>query len=142
MPLSAAQRARMLAGVGLFSATGARGRTAIARRTVEVDFPTGHRIARQGEIETGFFMIASGAATVVRDGEVLANLGPGDFFGELSLLDRQPRMASVVAAEPITCLALSSWDFQALLEAEPGVALAMLKELARRLRAVSADRHA
>jgi len=141
MALTPAQRAQMLAGVGLFSGATESGRAAIAEKAVEVDFPAGHRIARQGEIETGFFLIVAGAASVVRDGEVLAKLGPGEFFGELSLLDRRPRMASVVADEPTSCLALSSWDFEALLEAEPGVALAVLREVARRLRAVETDHH-
>jgi len=141
MALTPAQRARMLAGVGLFSAATARSRTAIAKRAVEVEFPKGRRIARQGEIETGFFMIVAGSASVVRDGDVLAHLGPGDFFGELSLLDRQPRMASVTADEPTTCLALPSWEFQKLLETEPGLAVAILREAARRLRAASVDHH-
>jgi CRP-like cAMP-binding protein len=140
MALTTAQRARLLAGVGLFSATSAKGRTAIAKRRVEVEFAKGRRIARQGEVETGFFMIVAGSASVVRDGEVLAHLGPGDFFGELSLLDRQPRIASVTADEPTTCLALPSWEFQRLLETEPDVATAILKEVARRLRAVTVDR--
>ena len=139
MALTPAQRARLLVGVGLFSAAGARGRAAIARRAVEVEFPKGWRIARQGEIETGFFMIVAGSATVARDGEVLGRLGPGEFFGELALLDRQPRMASVTADEPTTCLALPSWEFQRLLEAEPRIAVAVLKEAARRLRAAAAD---
>ncbi len=69
----------------------------------EEELPAGHRIARQGEIETGFFMIVAGSASVVRDGETLARLGPGDFFGELSPLDRQPRVASVTADEPNDC---------------------------------------
>ncbi len=142
MVLTPAERAGMLAGVGLFSGASDAGRAAIADRLVEAEFPQGHRIARQGEIETGFYMIVSGCASVVRDGEVLARLGPGDFFGELSLLDRRPRVASVTADEPTTCLALASWDFEHLLEAEPGVALAVLREVARRLRAVTTDHHA
>lgn len=142
MTLTPDQRVRLLAGVGLFSAVGENGRSAIAERAVEVAFPTGQRIARQGEIETGFFMIVDGSASVVRDGEVLARLGPGDFFGELSLLDRQPRLASVTTDEPTTCLAIASWDFQKLLEGEPGVALVVLREVARRLRAVTVDHHA
>jgi len=142
MALTPAQRAQMLAGVGLFSGATGGGRAAIAGKAVEVDFPAGHRIARQGEIETGFFLIVAGAASVVRDGKVLAKLRPGEFFGELSLLDRRPRMASVVADEPTSCLALSSWDFEQLLETEPGVALAVLREVARRLRAVETDHHA
>lgn len=139
MALTRAQRADLLAGVGLFSATGARGRDAIARRAVEVEFPKGRRIVRQGEIETGFFLIAAGSVSVVRDGAVLARLGPGQFFGELSLLDREPRVASVVADEPTTCLAVPSWEFQQLLETEPRIAAAVLKEVTRRLRALSAE---
>lgn len=139
MALTPAQRAHLLEGVGLFSATGARGRSAIARRAVEVDFPQGRRIARQGEVETGFFLIVTGSVSVVRDGAVIATLGPGQFFGELSLLDRRPRIATVVADEPTTCLALPSWEFQQLLETEPRIAAAVLKEVAGRLRALSVD---
>jgi CRP/FNR family cyclic AMP-dependent transcriptional regulator len=139
MALTPAQRAHLLEGVGLFSATGARGRSAIARRAVEVDFPQGRRIARQGEVETGFFLIVTGSVSVVRDGTVIATLGPGQFFGELSLLDRRPRIATVVADEPTTCLALPSWEFQQLLETEPRIAAAVLKEVAGRLRALSVD---
>ena len=139
MALTPAQRARMLAGVGLFSGTTDDGRAAIAECLVEAEFPAGHRIARQGEIETGFYMIVAGRASVVRDGEILARLGPGEFFGELSLLDRRPRLASVTTDEPTTCLALASWDFEQLLQSQPGVALAVLKEVARRLRAVTTD---
>ena len=139
MALTSAQRAHLLENVGLFSAAGARGRTAIARRAVEVEFLKGRRIARQGEVETGFFLIVAGSVSVVRDGAVLARLGPGQFFGELSLLDRKPRVASVVADEPTTCLALPSWEFQQLLETEPRIATAVLKEVAGRLRALSGD---
>ena len=139
MALTPAQRAHLLEGVGLFSATGARGRSAIAKRAVEVDFPQGRRIARQGEVETGFFLIVTGSVSVVRDGTVIATLGPGQFFGELSLLDRRPRIATVVADEPTTCLALPSWEFQQLLETEPRIAAAVLKEVAGRLRTLSVD---
>jgi CRP/FNR family transcriptional regulator, cyclic AMP receptor protein len=139
MALTPAQRAHLLEGVGLFSATGVKGRVAIARRAVEVEFPSGRRIARQGEVETGFFLIVSGSVSVVRDGAVIATLGPEQFFGELSLLDRQPRVASVVADAPTTCLALPSWEFQQLLETEPRIAAAVLKEVAGRLRALSVN---
>ena len=63
----------------------------IAAVAVEVDFPADHVIARQGDIGTGFFVIVAAAARVVRDGETVATLGPGDFFGELSVLDGRPR---------------------------------------------------
>ena len=65
----------------------------IAAVAVQVEFPADHVIARQGEIGTGFFVVVDGAVRVVRDGETIATLGPGDFFGELSVLDGQPRIA-------------------------------------------------
>ena len=141
MALTQAQRAHLLKDVGLFSGTGARGRAAIGGRSVEVVFPKGKRIARQGEIEAGFFLIVTGSVSVIRDGEVLARLGPGQFFGELSLIDGEARVASVVADEPTICLALPAWDFQRLLESEPRIAAAVLKEVTRRLRALSAESH-
>jgi CRP-like cAMP-binding protein len=139
MALTASKRAHLLAGVGLFAEAGPKGRAAIAKQAEEVDFPKGHVVARQGEIEIGFFLIVSGSVTVTRDGKTVARLGPGDFFGELSLLDRQPRMASVTTDEPTRCLALPSWEFQHLLETDSALAVAILKEAARRLRAASVD---
>ena len=114
----------------------------IAAVAVEVEFPADHAIARQGEIGTGFFVIVDGGARVVRDGRTVARLGPGDFFGELSVLDGQPRIAQVLADGPTTCLALATWDFEAVLLAEPRVSLAILRGLAGRLRDLTeADRH-
>jgi len=73
---------------------------------------------------------------------VVAMLGPGDFFGELSVLDGRPRVAQVVADGPTTCLALASWDLEALLLEDPKISLALLRGLAGRLRDVTeAHRH-
>ena len=114
----------------------------IAAVAVEVDFAPGHVIARQGDIGSGFFVITAGRVRVARDGRPIAELGPGDFFGELSVLDGQPRTAQVSAIEPTTCLALSTWDFEAVVKEQPGVALAILRGLASRLRELTeADRH-
>ncbi len=126
----------------MFDGVDADGMDRIAAVAVEVEFPADHVIARQGEIGTGFFVIVDGGARVVRDGRTVATLGPGDFFGELSVLDGQPRIAQVVADGPTICLALASWDFEAVLLAEPRVALAILRGLAGRLRELTAaDRH-
>jgi CRP/FNR family transcriptional regulator, cyclic AMP receptor protein len=67
----------------------------------------------------------------------VATIGPGDFFGELSVLDGRPRVAKVIADGPTTCLALASWDFEAILLEEPRVSLAILRGLAGRLRDVT-----
>jgi CRP-like cAMP-binding protein len=78
----------------------------------------------------------------VRDGETIARLGPGEFFGELSVLDQLPRNAQVAADEPTTCIALASWDLEAVLLDEPRIALAMLRAMAGRLRSITdAHRH-
>ena len=105
----------------------------------EVDVPAHRVIVRQGEIGTGFFIVVSGAVRVVRDGETLAELGPGDFFGELSVLDREPRLAQVVSVQPTACLALASWDFEAVIADQPSVAMAILRELAGRLRGLTRE---
>jgi CRP/FNR family transcriptional regulator, cyclic AMP receptor protein len=141
MTLTQDRRATLLATAPLFADVGAAGMERIAERAVEVEFSADHVIARQGEIGTGFFVIVSGGVRVVRDGSVIANLGPGDFFGELSVLDGQPRVAQVVADGPTTCLALATWDFEAVVREEPAVALAVMRELARRLRDLTEGPH-
>ena len=134
MSLPAPRRAELLAACPLFRGVGADGIAALAGRATEVDFPAGHVIARQGEIGTGFFVVVAGSVRVVRDGAVLATLGPGEFFGELSVLDGRPRNAMVAAETAATCLAIASWDFEAVLLANPGLALAILRGVAARLR--------
>jgi CRP/FNR family cyclic AMP-dependent transcriptional regulator len=135
MALSRDEKAELLRKVELFGGIDDESLAAIADRALEVSFPAGRWIVRQGEIGTGFFLLVAGRARVVRDDEVLAEIGPGDFFGELSLLDQQPRVAHVITEEDTDCLALASWDFDALLEAHPRIAVALLRGLARRARA-------
>jgi CRP/FNR family transcriptional regulator/CRP/FNR family cyclic AMP-dependent transcriptional regulator len=132
----------LLSRTRLFAGVDADGLERIADRIRELDVPADRVIARQGEIGTGFFVIASGMVRVVRDGETVAELGPGDFFGELSVLDGKPRNAMVVSTEPTVCLALATWDFEAVVTEQPSVALAILRELAGRLRETTeAHRH-
>jgi CRP/FNR family transcriptional regulator len=137
MTLSSDQRSQLLAACPLFHGVSAAGLEALADAAIEVDFHASSVIARQGEIGTGFFVIVSGRVRVVRDGTLLSHLGPGDFFGELSALDGQPRNAMVAAEEPTTCLAIASWDFEAALLANPAVTLAILRGVATRLRAAT-----
>lgn len=139
MSLTTERKIHLLREVALFDGIGPEGLAMIAERAVEVDFGDGRSIVRQGEVGTGFFLVTSGAARVVRDGTTIAEYGPGDFFGELSLLDGGPRIASVVATAATTCLAIASWEFEALLESQPRLAIAILKGVARRLRAVSEE---
>jgi CRP-like cAMP-binding protein len=142
MPLTREEKIDMLGSMPLFQGVDPEDLGGIADRTVEVDYAAGGVIVREGEIGTGFFVIVSGSVRVVRDGETVSTLGRGEFFGELSVLDRRPRIAQVVADEPTTCLALASWDLEAVIAEQPRVALAMLRVLAERLRDLSdAHRH-
>jgi CRP-like cAMP-binding protein len=141
MTLTTDRRAGLLAATPLFADLDAAGMDTIAGRAVEASFEDGNVIARQGDIGTGFFVIATGAVRVVRDGHQIAHLGPGEFFGELSVLDGRPRTAQVIADGATTCLALATWDFEAVVTEQPAVALAILRVLAKRLRDLTEGTH-
>lgn len=142
MTLSRDERSALLAATPLFAGIDGHGLAGIADRVVEVEFAPDQVIVRQGEVGTGFFVVASGSARVVRDGTTLATLGPGAFFGELSILDGRPRTAQVIATLPTQCLALASWEFEAVVKDQPSVALAVMRGLAGRLRDLTeTDRH-
>lgn len=142
MTLSHDRRSELLASCPLFRGIDAPGLAGLADLATSVDFPAGHVIARQGEIGTGFFVVIEGSVRVVRDGTVVARLGAGEFFGELSVLDRMPRNASVITDAPTTCLALASWDFEKVLLEQPALTLSILRGVATRLReATDSSRH-
>jgi CRP/FNR family cyclic AMP-dependent transcriptional regulator len=141
MTLTRDRRAELLGGCRLFSGLAPEQLATIAEIATEIDFPPGRVIARQGEIGTGFFVIVEGAVSVVRDGTTIARLRPGEFFGELSVLDGGPRIAQVVSDERTRCLGLATWDFERVLLEQPALTLAILRELARRLRSVSEEHH-
>jgi CRP/FNR family cyclic AMP-dependent transcriptional regulator len=141
MTLTRDRRNELLAACPLFRGLAPQQLAAVAERASEVDFPADRVIARQGEVGTGFFIVVDGEVRVVRDGQELAVLGPGEFFGELSVLDGLPRVAQVVARVPTRCLAIASWDFERTLLAQPALTLAILRELAGRLRSVTEQQH-
>lgn len=139
MTLTADRRAELIGGCPLFGGLDTGDLASVAAVAIEVDFPADRVIAREGEIGTGFFIVVEGSVKVVRSGTTVAHLGPGEFFGELSVLDGGPRVAQVVADAPTRCLAIASWDFERVLREEPGVALAVLRVVAARLREVTTD---
>jgi CRP/FNR family cyclic AMP-dependent transcriptional regulator len=128
------RRTELLSACPLFGGVTGDDLAAIADRAVEVDFPADHVVARQGEIGTGFFVLVDGGVRVVRDGRELARLGPGEFFGELSVIDGLPRVAQVVTTAETRCLALATWEFERLLLDHPTIGLAILRGLSARLR--------
>lgn len=137
MAMTKKEKIALLRGVKFFEALSPRTLGEIADMMTEIAYPAQRYIVRQGQVGTGFYLITGGRARVERGGRTLNRLGPGDFFGELSLLDQSPRMAHVLTEEPTTVLALASWDFTKLLERNAKVTLAILKEVARRLRNLS-----
>lgn len=137
MEPEATKDAQLLSQLEFFSAIDHDALEAIAARATEAHFPARQPIVRQGEMGNGLFLIVEGSAEVIRDGNLVTRLGPGDLVGELSVLDRAPRAANVVAIEPTRCLALAAWDLEALIDADPKIALALLRALARRVRSTS-----
>ncbi len=122
--------------VPLFSEFGDKDLQRVATIAKEVEFPAGKQIARQGESGVGFHMIVEGEASVSVDGATHASLGPGSYFGEMSLLDGGPRSATVAAASDLRTISLTSWDFNALLDQYPDLSRKLLVQLCRRLRLV------
>ena len=109
----------------------------LANSSKENSFPSGAFIVKEGDAGLGFYLILEGEAIVKHNGRVLSKLGRGNFFGEMSLFDDQPRSADVIAAEPTKCLVLLRWNFWALVSKNPQIARGLLKEMGRRLRATN-----
>jgi CRP-like cAMP-binding protein len=99
----------------------------------QVDLPSGRTVARQGEYGSEFYVIVAGSASVERDGEHLADLGPGAFFGELALLAHIQRTATVTTTAPTSLLVLGSREFRALIDDEPTIAKTLLQVVSERV---------
>jgi CRP-like cAMP-binding protein len=126
--------AAFLARVPLFANCTADEIAAIEAVAQEHVYEPGQIIVTQGTPGQAFYTVLSGRVEIVREDKSLGAFGPGDFFGEMSLLDQAPRSATIRALEETKCLMLSSWDFKALLERHPSIAIKLLEVLSRRLR--------
>lgn len=127
--------AEQLARLPLFSACSGRDLQRLAKAADELTVPTGTELTAQGGVGREAFVIVEGTAEVTKDGEHAADLGPGDHFGELALLDGGPRTATVTATSDMTVLVLSKPAFNAVLDEIPTLAHKLLISTARRLRA-------
>ena len=136
MALTTGERRRWLSQVPLFHGASDPVLDRLSDASGVLAFDADQPIVLQGQVGNGLYVVVSGLTRIVQGGTELARLGPGDFFGELAVIDQQPRSASVYAVEPTTCLTLASWDLLAMLEREPRLALNMLRELAGRLRRI------
>jgi CRP-like cAMP-binding protein len=113
----------------------------LGRQMKERRFSEGSAVTSEGAGGAGFFVIVDGNATVSVGDEVVGQLGPGDHFGEIALIDEGTRSASIVAATDLTCYGLTVWEFRPFVEEHPQVAWAMLQTFARRLRDAQAHEH-
>ncbi len=130
---------QLLASVSLFQKLDKKHIRSLARLVREQEYQPGQTMVQEGQPGLGLFVIAEGKAEVVRGNHVIRQLGVGDFFGEMSLLDDLPRTADVRAITPTRCLTLAKWEFLGELESHPQMALPLLPMLSRRVRA-SEDR--
>lgn len=132
---------QILEKVPLFQKLEPRQLKHIANQFADRAFEAGQEIVKQGQGGIGLFIVVSGHAQAIRErvdgARVIANkFGPGDFFGEMSLLDDGPRTASVIATEATRCLVLLAWDFTSVLRNDSDAALLVLQAVAQRFRQV------
>lgn len=137
--MAAPNVANKLAQVPIFAGCSKRELAIIARAAKEVTHKEGTVIAREGERGIGLFLILEGQCNVSIGGKTKARLGPGDFFGEVALLDGGPRTATVTATTLVRLVGITGWVFRGLLMEHPSIALRTLESVAGRLRAVSKE---
>jgi CRP-like cAMP-binding protein len=130
--------ADLIRGVPLFSDLDDKTVGQLADEFVERHFDEGVAIATEGVDGLNFFIVASGEASVMVQGNDVGTLGPGSSFGEVALVDRSARSATVTATTPIVAYALPIWSFRPFVEQRPELAWKLLETLAERLRAAQA----
>jgi CRP/FNR family cyclic AMP-dependent transcriptional regulator len=123
-----------LSQVKMFSSLNKKELGLVARASELVEVPAGTDVVREGEVGHEFYLIARGSAVVRRGGRKVATLGPGSYFGEMALLDRGPRTATITTAEPTELIVLGQREFMAVLDQLPPGAHQLLVSMAARLR--------
>jgi CRP/FNR family cyclic AMP-dependent transcriptional regulator len=126
-----------LRAVPFFSELSKKDLAVVAQQTDEIDVDTGKVLAREGDFGDEFFVIESGTADVTVDGERIAELGPGDFFGEMALLEADRRNATVTATSPMRLIVMTRSSFRALDRSLPQVHKAVGEAIAERRAAMS-----
>lgn len=124
-----------LGRVSLFSDLDRQEMLQISRLFKERRFPSGETIVREGTGGSAFYLISSGSASVSIGGTLVRTLEPGDYFGEMALIDEEPRSATVTATSDMVCLGITLWDFRPLVENNGRIGWKMLQLLGKKLRA-------
>ncbi|MFZ0699567.1 MAG: cyclic nucleotide-binding domain-containing protein [Thermoplasmata archaeon] len=133
-PMDIATVKQQLSAVPLFSHLSKKLLHTLAATATDRIYNPGDTIVVQGEKAIRFYLIVDGKVNVEKSGKTVATLGPGQFFGEMALLDEEPRTASIKAATKSQCLILYSWEFWASVGKDPEALRSLLKESVRRLR--------
>jgi CRP-like cAMP-binding protein len=133
-----AQAAEQLRAVPLFRGFSDEELGHVAQVTKRVEFRDGKTVANQGEMGVGFHLIIEGSADVIQDGVTIGHLQPGDYFGEISLIDGGTRSATVTTTAPTTTLSIAAWDFSRLIEHNNGMMKNLLIGLCHMLRTTRA----
>ena len=127
--------AKLLEQIPLFEDLSSGELERLARSFKERRFSPGDTVAAEGAGGVGFFVIGEGTATVDVRGEQRGKLGPGDYFGEIALIDDQARRTATITADSdLTCYGITSWEFRPLVETNAQIAWKLLQVMAKRLR--------
>jgi CRP-like cAMP-binding protein len=122
-----------VARVPLFAELDKRELEQVARLFKERRFAAGETIAREGSGAAAFYLIDSGEASVTVGGQARSMLGAGDHFGEIALIGKAPRSATITAETDLKCWGLTAWEFKPIVESNPTIAWHLLETLAERL---------
>jgi CRP-like cAMP-binding protein len=123
----------LIAKVPLFAGLSKSELGQVASIADEIDLPGDKVLIREGERGREFFVLLDGEAEVTRDGKTLATRRAGEFFGEIALVSRMPRIATVTTRKPVRALVIRDVEFRALLERTPAIALKVLNAVGDRL---------
>ena len=127
------QKVELIKRVPLFANCSKRELQQIAGIADEIDLREGKVLTEQGKPGREFFVLLEGGAEVAKDGKRINRLGDGDFFGEIALVSRSPRTATVTATSPVRALVITDRSFRQLLDDSPQIQLKVLEALAERL---------
>ena len=133
MRLGKDAKVQLIRDVPLFSRLSNKALQEVSGIADEIDFPAGKVLTQEGARGREFIVILEGAAEVEQNGKRINTLGEGDFFGEIALVTKLPRTATVTATEPLRALVITDRDFLALLKKSPQVGEGIVEALAERL---------
>ncbi len=136
------EKLEKLGSVPLFHGLSQKDLEKILDRMKETFHVAGENVIDEGRAGIGFHLILEGEAHVIRHSRIAARLGPGEFFGEMALVDDGPRSATVLAATDLTTVVLSKWEFRPLLKDHPEMAWKMIEHLVARVREEQTGRDA